>query len=118
MTDEEFEAMPFDKQQDYLNGLSDDEVNSIYENVNFHYQEEHPTDSLITYDEYKTEWPKMEGSKCFVHWCKNKAIYKVGDERYWCGMCEDCAGIRRHYLSDLRYRPIYLSRKRREFDTY
>lgn len=38
------------------------------------------------------------GDKCFVHWCNSKGpLYPVGDDRYWCGMCEKHADMRKSY---------------------
>ena len=38
------------------------------------------------------------GATCFVAGCTNPPpYYKVGDARYWCGMCEEHAGMRDRY---------------------
>lgn len=38
------------------------------------------------------------GATCFVAGCTNPPpYYKVGDARYWCGMCEEHANMRDRY---------------------
>lgn len=38
------------------------------------------------------------GNKCFVGGCNVKGpLYPVGDDRYWCGMCEKHADMRKSY---------------------
>ena len=38
------------------------------------------------------------GGKCFVHGCDSKGpLYPVGDDRFWCGMCEKHADMRKSY---------------------
>lgn len=40
---------------------------------------------------------------CFVAGCTNPPpYYQVGDARFWCGMCEEHAGMRKKYLDYVR----------------
>lgn len=60
-----------------------------------------------TYKEYLAD--EVEASKeyvgdhCFVAGCTNPPpYYKVGDVRFWCGMCEEHAEMRERYLNYIR----------------
>ena len=45
------------------------------------------------------------GKKCFVHDCDVEGpLYPVGDDRYWCGMCEKHADMRKSYRLYLDYK--------------
>lgn len=62
-----------------------------------------------TYKEYLAgeaeESKEYAGSHCFVAGCTNPPpYYKVGDARFWCGMCEEHAEMREKYLSYIRNR--------------
>ena len=38
------------------------------------------------------------GDKCFVNGCNVRGpLYPVGDARFWCGMCENHADMRKSY---------------------
>ena len=38
------------------------------------------------------------GDHCFVHGCKSKSpLYPSGDARFYCGMCEEHAGMKDRY---------------------
>lgn len=40
----------------------------------------------------------VAGERCFVAGCTNPPpYYRVGDARYWCGMCEEHANMRDRY---------------------
>lgn len=60
-----------------------------------------------TYKEYLAdeaeESKEYAGSHCFVAGCTNPPpYYKYGDARFWCGMCEEHAGMRKRYLDYIR----------------
>lgn len=64
---------------------------------------------LKTYKEYladEAEASKNDvGGRCFVAGCTNPPpYYQVGDVRFWCGMCEEHAGMRDRYLDYVRER--------------
>lgn len=58
---------------------------------------------LKTYPEYRDSHKKPEyfGCTCFVGGCNKPAEYEGGDARYYCGMCEEHANVKRDYLSYL-----------------
>ena len=45
--------------------------------------------------ETKKEYSGKE--KCFVNGCDKPAFYEGGDARYYCGMCEEHAGMKMKY---------------------
>ena len=60
-----------------------------------------------TYKEYLADEAEASranvGDHCFVAGCTNPPpYYQVGDARFWCGMCEDHAGMRKKYLDYVR----------------
>lgn len=60
-----------------------------------------------TYKEYLADEAKASeeyvGDHCFVSGCTNPPpYYKVGDVRFWCGVCEEHAGMREQYLDYIR----------------
>lgn len=117
MTDELFETMSFREQQNYLNNMTDEEVERVYKNANEQYKEEFPDDSLINYDEYKKLNRREYGCSCYVGNCDCKAEFPVyGFDGVDYGMCEKCSGIRSNYLFELWHSPEYLSRIRNSTD--
>ena len=60
-----------------------------------------------TYKEYLADEAEASrenvGDHCFVAGCTNPpTYYQVGNERFWCGMCKDHAGMRKKYLDYVR----------------
>jgi uncharacterized RmlC-like cupin family protein len=52
----------------------------------------------LNYEKFLSENVKYNGnSKCFVHDCKESALYEGGDARFHCGMCEEHAAMRGKY---------------------
>lgn len=56
-----------------------------------------------TYPEYLADEAAVSqehvGDHCFIAGCNNPGpYYQVGDERFWCGMCEEHAEMRDKYL--------------------
>lgn len=65
----------------------------------------------VSYEQFRDalKVPKYFGAKCFVAGCNNPAEYEGGDARFWCGMCEECVGVKKRYDS---YVEDLLRRKR------
>ena len=62
---------------------------------------------IKTYKEYLDDEAELSresvGDHCFVAGCTNPLpYYQVGDARFWCGMCEEHAGMRKKYLDYVR----------------
>ena len=54
--------------------------------------------SVMSYEEFKQSRIKYDGiTKCFVGDCDKPAFWEGGDERYWCGMCEEHSHLRASY---------------------
>lgn len=52
----------------------------------------------IPYKEFLKLNAKYDGnSKCFVYDCTKPALYEGGDARFYCGMCEEHAGMLSKY---------------------
>lgn len=63
--------------------------------------------TIKTYPEYLASMAKASkeyvGDHCFVAGCTNPPpYYRAGDARFWCGMCEEHAEMRKSYLSYIR----------------
>ena len=64
-----------------------------------------------TYEEFLKSRVKYSGdTKCFVYDCDKPGLYEGGDERYYCGMCEEHSAMRTSYrmylgalISDANY---------------
>ena len=55
-----------------------------------------------TYEEFLQQSIKYSGdTKCFVFDCNKKGLYEGGDGRFYCGMCEEHAGLRNSYRTYL-----------------
>lgn len=59
----------------------------------------------MTYEEFKEtrKEPKYFGNKCFVAGCENPAEYEGGDARFYCGVCEEHAGIKKQYETEIMF---------------
>ena len=54
------------------------------------------------HDEAKAS-TEYAGATCFVAGCTNPPpYYKVGDARYWCGMCEEHANMQDRYRNYIK----------------
>lgn len=59
---------------------------------------------IRTYAEYLDEHKKYPSTaKCFVAGCNKIGYYEGGDARFYCGMCEKHASMKKHYMADLGY---------------
>lgn len=62
----------------------------------------------LKYKEWLKTQEKYSGkNKCFVADCDKPGLYEMGDTRYWCGGCEEHAGMQMKYQD-------YLQSKTRE----
>jgi hypothetical protein len=59
---------------------------------------------IESYEEFKNALKKPEyfGETCFVGGCNKPAEYEGGDYRFYCGMCEEHAGIRESYDTKIK----------------
>lgn len=59
--------------------------------------------SFESYEEFleRNKVPKYNGNKCFVHGCTKPGLYEGGDARFYCGMCEEHAGMKEQYIREL-----------------
>lgn len=65
---------------------------------------------IYTYEEFRETREKYVGdAKCFAAGCNRPARYKDGDIRFYCGMCEEHAGIKEDYRR-------YLERVKRKLE--
>ena len=52
----------------------------------------------MTYEQWLETKKEYSGNqKCFVNGCDKPAFYEGGDSRYYCGMCEEHAGMKMKY---------------------
>lgn len=59
---------------------------------------------IKSYEEFCDEHAKYDGShKCFVQGCDEPAYYEGGDSRFYCGMCEEHAGMKEAYRIYLKH---------------
>lgn len=98
---EELRKIPFQDRYDAFNALSEDDLERLHaEGVREH--------GILfpAYREYRDacKKPQYVGETCFVAGCDKPAEYEGGDARYYCGMCEEHANIRMHYVSELLFR--------------
>lgn len=93
-------TVTFAEQDEYANSLSLDELEAL--RLDAMRTSKNP---LKTYPEYRDSHKKPEyfGCTCFVGGCNKPAEYEGGDARYYCGMCEEHAYIKRSYLDYLCY---------------
>lgn len=113
-----FKELTFREQQEYLNTLPDSKIEEAYDKMNSWWKKVYKDDSLITYDEYKRNYPKYAGDKCFFGSCVKPAVYREGDVRYYAGFCEEHSWVRCNYLRTLQRYPAKLSKKSFEIKKY
>lgn len=51
----------------------------------------------LEYKDWLKTQEKYKGSKCFVMGCDKEGLYEGGDVRYYCGMCEEHASMKKKY---------------------
>lgn len=57
----------------------------------------------LKYKEWLKTQEKYSGkNKCFVADCDKPGLYEMGDARYWCGGCEEHAGMQMKYQDYLQ----------------
>ena len=107
---DDLKNMSLNDMREAANKLTDEELDALREEASALYPFE-----IKTYQEYRDEHkdPKYADGKdeCFVGGCKQPAYYEGGDARYWCGMCEEHAGIRYRYVFGLIYGEDSIRRK-------
>lgn len=72
----------------------------------------------MTYEEYKISrrTDKYKGLKCYIPNCNKLAEYEVGDSRFYCGMCEEHAGIAEAFSKGDKHRLAIIKRASKRLD--
>ena len=96
----------FKRMEESSPSFTDEEMDELYRkciDYNAELFSAYPNQKPMDYTHYKDATAKYSGKdKCFS--CgKPGARWEGGDCRFWCGMCEDCVGLKSKYLHALLY---------------